>query len=186
MPFWFRVARVWLPLAVAVTATIGFAYVATQQGYRNGLNDPQTQMTFDTASRLDSGAAAGSVVPTPVVDIDSSLAPFVIIYSAANQPIAWSGTLGGKPPVPPTGVLDAARTGTPNKVTWQPRPQVRIASVSVAAADGLVVLAGRNMRDVESRVSELGKLAALAWLTALLGSLAAATLVEVLGKRFET
>ena len=41
MPLWFRVIRIWLPIAVAVTGLVGLTYVAVQQNYRNGLDDPQ-------------------------------------------------------------------------------------------------------------------------------------------------
>jgi hypothetical protein len=185
MPLWFRIVRIWIPVSLAITAAVGFSYLATQQSYRNGLNDPQTQLALDAAQRLDKGASPESVVPTPVVEIGPSLAPFVIVYSKNNAPLAWSGTLDGKPPVPPAGVLDAARASTPHVVTWQPSEGVRIASVSEAAYDGRVVLAGRDMRLVEARVDDLGRLALLGWLAAVLGALAVVAIIEVLGRRWD-
>ena len=68
--------------------------------------------------------------------------------------------LDGTPPTIPQGVLAAARSNTIQKgggpigedrVTWQPNPGVRQAIVAVSASNGYVVVAGRNMREVENR-----------------------------------
>jgi hypothetical protein len=185
MPLWYRIARIWIPVALAITAAVGFTYLATQQSYRNGLDDPQVQLALDASRRLTAGDSPQSVIPTAVTDVDASLAPFVIVYSSDNTPLAWSGTLNGNAPVPPTGVLDAARASTPNKVTWQPAAAVRIASVSAAAADGRVVLAGRNMRLVEARIDDLGKLALLAWAAAVLGALAVVAALEAYARHWD-
>jgi hypothetical protein len=198
LPLWFRVARIWLPLALAVTATCGLVAVTVQQNYRAGLNDPQIQLARDAAALLDSGAEPASVVNSPTVDAERSLAPFVIVYSPSNAVLASGATLGGATPTPPRGVLQAARSGAgkgriagltgnarpgENRVTWQPRDGVRLASVGVAAKSGVVVLAARNMSEVEGRESDLMTLVALGWLAAVGGALAAAVVIEVLGGR---
>ena len=63
---------------------------------------------------------------------------------------------------------------------------MRVASVSVAAKDGRIVLAGRSLREAEARVDDLGKLAAIAWAAAMLGTLIACAVVEALGSRWST
>ena len=183
MPLWLRVARTWIPLAVVTTALVGFTYLGVQQSYRSGLNDPQVQLAEDGAARLDEGATPASVAGTGSVDIARSLAPFVIVYDAANAPLASSGHLDGSAPRPPAGVLDAARAAGSDTVTWQPRQGVRIASVSVATKDGRVVLAGRNMREVEARVDNLTAMAGLAWAAAFVGALVTCAVVEVVAGR---
>jgi hypothetical protein len=60
-------------------------------------------------------------------------------------------------------------------VTWQPRPGVRIASVTVPWHGG-TVLAGRSLREVERQEDNALFLAAAAWLV-MLGALAATALV---------
>ena len=176
MPLWFRVVRLWLPIAVAVTALGGLTYLAVQQNYRNGLDDPQVQLAQDGAARLDAGATPASLVTSPTVEAASSLAPFVAVFGPDDALLASGVTIAAMPPKPPAGVLASARSTGRDRVTWQPRSGVRIASISVAAKDGRVVLAGRNMREVEARVDELTKITALAWAAAL-----AAVLVAVLG-----
>ena len=62
-------------------------------------------------------------------------------------------------------MFDYVRTHGEERVTWQPRPGVRIASVVVRTANGFVV-AGRNMREIEIRENNVLKLAILGWLAA--------------------
>jgi len=186
MPFWFRVARVWLPLAVVATVLCGLVYAAVQQNYRMGFDGPQVQLAQDAAGRLDAGASPENIVTSGTVDIGSSLAPFVIAYAADNSVLAATGELHGTAPKPPAGVLDAARTKGSNRVTWQPEADVRIASVSFAAKNGRVVLAGRNMREMELRVDALTQMTAIAWVVIVIGSLLTSLLVELLGRRYES
>lgn len=186
MPFWFRVARIWLPVALATTAAIGLTYIAVQQSYRTGLDDPQLQLATDGAAHLDAGATPESIASSPAVDIAKSLAPFVIVLDSGDNVIASGATLGSQAPKPPAGVLTAARSNGPNRVTWQPQTGVRIASVSAAASDGRVVVAGRNMRAVEARIDDLGKITALAWAAMMVATLIATVFAERLGLRLES
>ena len=183
MKLWMRVLRVWLPIAVAITAVSGLTYLAVQQSYRNGLDDPQVQLATDGAARLDAGAASASLVSSPTVEAADSLAPFVAVFGADDALLASGATIDGAQPKPPSGVLATARSAGRDRVTWQPRPGVRIASVSVGAKDGRVVLAGRNMREVEARIDDLTKIVGLAWLAALIGVLVTVALVEALTGR---
>ena len=184
MPLWFRIVRLWLPIAVVATALCGFTYAAVQQVYRNGADDPQVQLAEDAAARLDAGDAVSEVLSSDTVNIDASLAPFVIVYDAHNAVIDGNGVLNGAQPVPPVGVLDTARAAKRNRVTWQPASGVRIASVSVATRDGRVVLVGRNLREAERHVDDLGRIALVAWVVTLLGALVAIVLVEAAGGRW--
>lgn len=186
MPLWFRVARVWLPLAVVATLLSGLVYAAVQQNYRTGFDAPQVQLAQDAAARLDAGASPKDVVPSGSVDIASSLAPFVIVYRADNTVALAGGKLNGTTPAPPAGVLEAARSKGVNRVTWQPAPGVRIASVSYATKDGRVVLAGRNMREMEMRVDALTQITAIGWIVILVSSLLTSWALELVGRRYDT
>ena len=183
MPLWFRVVRIWLPIAMALTAACGLTYLAVQQNYRNSLDDPQVQLAQDGASRLDAGSVPSTLVSSPPVDAEASLAPFVIVLGKSDEVLASGVTLGGTTPAPPAGVLAAARSAGRDRVTWQPRSGVRIASVSVATKDGRVVLAGRNMREVEARIDRLAGIAGLVWAMALLAVLGVVSALEVMSGR---
>ncbi|MDQ6856665.1 MAG: hypothetical protein M3Z57_06285 [Candidatus Dormibacteraeota bacterium] len=162
-----RSLLVWLPFAVLATFAAGLAYGLDQQNLRAAANDPQIQLAEDAAASLDAGAPATSVAPAAParVDIARSLAPFVIVYSLDDKPLASSGALDGAVPVPPSGVLASARTAE-DRVTWQPRSGVRIAAVVVAYRGG-TVLSGRSLRLVEQRADDALRVTAVLWIGAL-------------------
>jgi hypothetical protein len=87
--------------------------------------------------------------------------------------LASDVTLDGGQPVPPNGVMIAARPGSPNTVTWQPRDGVRIASVTVAWSGG-AVLVGRSLQRVEQQEWDTELIAGAAWLVALVAVAGAA------------
>jgi hypothetical protein len=173
----------WLPFAVAITGLAGLAYALDQSNLRQGANDPQIQLAEDAAARLAAGAPVATVVPhtDTVVDIVQSLAPFVIVYDTGDRPLASTATLDGATPLLPAGVSTSARQRE-DRVTWQPRDGVRIAAVVVAYSGGTVV-AGRSLREVESRADDALAVTGLAWLTCLVLTLAACAAVDVSRRR---
>jgi hypothetical protein len=176
-----NIFRVWLPFAVVSTAFCALAYAAVQQDQRSGLNDPQIQMAEDTAYALGNGATIDSIIPTTKVEMTRSLAPFMVIYDLNGMPVAGSGFLGGQLPDYPKGALDSARQSGENRVTWQPNPAVRVASVVVPYKNGFV-MAGRSMREIEDRIQRTETLAVVTWLLSLIATL----LVVALGEFFLT
>jgi len=155
-------------LAILLTITTfvaGTGHVISQQVLRMSANDPQIQMAEDAAQRLNAGEDPARFVPDRKVDMSASLAPFVIVCDDTGRAVTSSGALDGTTPAPPRGVFDYVRAHGEERVTWQPRPGVRIASVVVRTANGFVV-AGRNMREIEIRENNVLKLAVLGWLAA--------------------
>lgn len=160
----------WLPLGVVVTILIGTFYVMSQQIIRQAANDPQIQLSEDTALALADGQTPETLVGPNKVDIGISLAPYIIIYDDKGKVLASSGLLHSKIPDIPKGVLESARTNTQNRVTWQPESGVRSAIVVThnnKSQAGFVV-AGRSLRESENRQNQLLKLAALGWLLAII------------------
>ncbi len=172
-----NVLHAWLPLAVSVTALCLLVYVTVQQSLRQGANDPQIQMAEDAAAALNRGESAGAVIPATQVEIGRSLAPFIAVYEATGKPATSSGLLDGQLPDYPLGALQAAQHTGENRVTWQPNSSVRIASVVVPFKDGYVV-AGRSLREVESRVSQMGTLIGVSWILIMAAALIAAGFSE--------
>ncbi len=154
--------KAWLPFAVVVTALCALVYVTAQQVLRMGANDPQMQMAEDAAAALDKGIGTDAVVSKQQVEISTSLAPFLITYDANGKPVSGNGLLNGQLPDYPLGALQSAKQSGENRVTWQPQPDVRIASVAVPYKDGYVV-AGRSLREVEKREAQAELLAVAAW-----------------------
>ncbi len=182
----------WIPIGVAVTGLSLLSYTLVQQNYRQTLNDPQVQMAEDAAVSLDKEYTPAAVVPRAnVVDLRESLAPWIAVYDSAGKPLESSGVFDGAPPQPPQGIFDDLASGKvhgagskryfkeqqmaatgENRLSWQPMPDVRQAIVVVQLADNKgFVVAGRNMREVEGRISQAGTFTLLAWLTILAASL---------------
>jgi hypothetical protein len=174
-----RVLAAWIPFAVLVTAFCALAYLIAQQNLRQGANDPQIQMAEDGAAALDAGATIGSVVPKEQAEFSKSLVPFMVVYDASGKAVASSGVLDGQMPDYPVGALEASKQSGENRVTWQPRDGVRIASVVVPFKQGYV-MAGRNMREVEAGVSQTGALVAAAWVATMAAVLVAVLIVGFL------
>jgi hypothetical protein len=161
-----NIFKAWLPFIVVISAFCLLNYATVQQSMRQGLNDPQIQMAWDTAYALEHGKTIEEVIPVETVDMDRSLTPFYIIFNLAEQPVAASGVLNNSLQTVPDGVLDFAREKGENRLTWQPQPGTRIAAVIVPYKDGFV-LAGRNMREVEAREAQVGQFAGITWLLAM-------------------
>ena len=185
LPFLVAVALAWLPFAVGITVVCGLVYVAVQQDLRLSANDPQIQLAEDAAAALEAGAAPASVVPTATVDVAGSLAPVVMVFDAQGALLAGSARLAGSPPALPPGVLTAVAASGEERLSWQPTAGVRLAAVIVpvsgSSGPAAFVLAARNMREVERRITRVELYAGAAWAAGLVGTaLACAALVAAL------
>lgn len=152
-------------------------YAIPQQVLRNGANDPQIQMATDLAAFLGQhGVATGlrqRALPQngdSKVDMSQSLAPFLIVYNDAGQPLDSNAQLDGHIPAPPPGVFDYVRQHGEERVSWQPVlgsvSGVRVAAVveRVGGVQPGFVLAGRSLREVEVREEQVKQMAGMAWL----------------------
>ena len=155
-----------LILATIITLLCGVIYLAVQQSYRLSANDPQVQISESTANMLSQGQDLTPMLPEQKADLNKSLATFIIVYDDAQNPIISTADLDGQIPELPKGVLDNALEHGQNRVTWQPKPGVRIASV-ITKYNGGYVLAGRSLREVESRIDLMTKKIIIAWLVTL-------------------
>jgi len=161
----------WLPPAFLTTALSALVYLAAQQVGRQLANDPQIQLARDAAIALATGRPVESVVPTPDVNYGRSLAPFLMVLDDAGTVVASSGRLNGRMPEFPAGVLDHARQTGEERVTWQPEPGVRLATVVVRRPDaaGGFVIAGRSLSETEARYSQFQNITIVVWVVTLAG-----------------
>ncbi len=168
-----------------ITMICGLAFTLNQQSYRQSANDPQIQMAEDTASALESGKRPYNFDSPSKVNMAVSLAPYLIIYDTKGQPIASTGVLDGSVPVVPFGVLQVAGQSGENRVTWQPRVDVRTAIVVVPfhgqTQSGFVV-AGRSLREVEVRENKTALAAGLFWVAGLLATLVSTILLYIVSR----
>jgi hypothetical protein len=163
----------WLPLAFLTTALCALVYLVIQQEGRQLADEPQGQIARDAAAALAGGRPVESVVPPVPIDLGQSLAPFVMVLDNAGAVVATSGRLRGQTRVVPAGVLEHVRQSGEERVTWQPEPGVRMATVVVRRADagaGFVV-SGRSLRETEERIERIQTIVGLAWILTLVGLL---------------
>jgi len=168
-----------LPLAGLATAVCVLVYCAVQQLWRHAANDPQAQVAQDAAVRLAGGQEAGAIVAGAQVDLSYSLATFVTVVNDTGAIVASSARLRGEPRVPPAGVVDYVRREGEERVTWQPEPGLRFATVAVRYPGG-VVLAGRSLRENEERTAQFGHVVLIAWAAMLAGLAVLSWLSELL------
>lgn len=177
-----RILVRWFPLAVVVFILAGLTYGVAQQILRQSANDPQIQIAEDVAAALSGGQAIETAVPAGKVDIGTSLAPFLVIYDESGKPIAGSGYLHNQLAALPAGVFDYVRQNGEDRISWQPEAGVRSASVvtSYRGARSGFVMAGRSLREVEIRESNMLQLSVAGGLVAEVAALVAVTLAELL------
>lgn len=154
----------WLAGIIVVASLFyGTMYLLTQQVLRTGANDPQIQIAEDMAAQLNKGVNATALNSSPKTDVVASLSPFLMIYDSNRQLVAATSILDGNTPVLPPGVLMSTSSSHENRLTWQPRGGVRLAVVVVKYNDGYV-LAGRSLREVEKRETNLLDEIMIGWL----------------------
>jgi hypothetical protein len=160
-----------LALAAIISLLGGAAALTMHNMLRNGANQPQIDMTEWYAGELSAGEDPADVIPPGYVDLERSLQPFVIFYDDQGRPIKGTGYLDQKLPAPPPGVFDFVRNYRIEKVTWQPQPGVRVATVirrvDLKGKPSGFVLAGRSLRLVENQESILWWMTLGIWITVM-------------------
>ena len=157
-----------------ISTILGLAlYEIPLQVLRLGANDPQIEMASNLAVYLNQyGVSDGlnqgalTVRGGGIVDMAKSLSPFLIVYDDEGRALGSTGQLDGQTPAPPKGVFDYVRSHGEERVSWQPRHDVRIAAVveRVGGAQPGFVVAGRSLREVEVREAQVEHMAGLAWI----------------------
>lgn len=162
--------KLWIVLAVLITGGCLLVYVVAQQNLRQSANDPQIQMAEDNAMLMSQGGDTSSAVESAKVGFND-LAPALTIYNEQGKVLATSVEPLQTLPTLPDGVLRDAKESGESRFTWQPNPNVRLATVityySGDQASGFV-MATRSLKEVEARESQLGQMVALAWFAGLI------------------
>lgn len=156
----------WLGVIIILTVAFGTMWGLAHYGLRQSANDPQVQLAYDAASNLASGAKPEDIAAEPV-PVDASLAPFLTIYDKAGKAVAGTGTIDGKLPVIPLGVLGQAELSGYHAVTWEPKDSLRLAAVAVSGKDYYVVSA-RSLYLIEKRLDDVLILATAGWAISVL------------------
>ena len=150
----------WLGGAIIITVAFGTIYVISQQMLRLNANDPQIAQAQDIVSQLNSGVDPNGL--TDVVHLQSSLTPALIISDKKGKVVSSSAKIDNKNPQVPLGMLKASDNVEYNAVTWEPKENLRLASVTVSAKQ-YYVTGVRSLKEVESRISKVFQLAVAGW-----------------------
>lgn len=159
-----------LPIAFVATMLCGIMYAAIQQVYRQSANDPQIELAQDAVPPSS----------TNTVDIAQSLSPYQVFYDEQGNPDSGNGLLNGSLPNLPQGVFNYTRTYGEDRFTWQPEPGVRQAVVIVHLFGGGFSMAGRSLREVEWRESQLELIVWLGWVLTIIGLFIVAFVAETM------
>lgn len=154
-----------------ILTVLGGGAAATFQGMlRSGANQPQAQMAAFYAAEIASGIRAEEAIPRGYVDLERSLEPFVIFYNDRGTPVTATGYLNQTIPSPPPGVFGYLRSHPTDTLTWQPRPDVRIAAVihRVSGPNPGFLLSGRSLRLVEEQEAAFWRMAFSGWFVTML------------------
>lgn len=153
-----------------VTAIALLVYGAVQQNIRLSANDPQIEIAENTATGLAQGGTLSPALFSSMIDISKSLSPFVIAYDASGTVQASQAELGNKIPELPQGVLTYAKQHGEDRLTWQPNDTTRIAAVVTyySGTQSGYILAGRSIKEVESRESKIQFDIIIAWLALII------------------
>ena len=152
-------------LAIGTNNT-ALIYVAVQQNYRMSANDPQVQLARDLADRLEHNQPITSLLPADTVDLSKSMAVFTACYDANQQPVTSTGYIEGTIPKLPAGVLNYAKSHDENWITWQPRKDIRLATIVkyIPSPASAYLVVGRSLKEVEQREGNLVKIIMIVWI----------------------
>jgi hypothetical protein len=105
-----------------------------------------------------------------------------VVYSADGTPTAGNGYLDGALPKMPSGVFSEAYVNHENRITWQPRSDIRSAVVIVGIGGGRkgYVMVGRSLKETERRISNLTLQVGVGCVGTLVASLILVVLLEIL------
>lgn len=175
----------WFGYAAVVSMLCGIIYIVAQQNFRMSANDSPYQLAQDAASQLNktTGSKQFPNAGTPV-EINESLAPWLLICDANGNALSNGALLDGKTPKLPQGVFDKAKKDGVNMVTWQPRPGIRQATVLVHTTVGYTVVAGQSLSIAENHISMLGAQVIFGWMLSLVAMLVVVTVQEMMTRKF--
>ena len=142
----------WVGAAAIIFVIFGTIYGVVQQAQRNEADMPQIQIAQDVAEKLNQGRTPDSQTAWQV-NMNKSLATFVIIYDKSGHIVSGSGYLDGAVPAAPYGILTNSQNKAFHRISWQPQSDVRIAAVTVSSSK-YYVLSGRSLKQVENNENQ--------------------------------
>jgi hypothetical protein len=170
-----------IPLAIAISLVSLMIYGVSQQEFRQTANDPQVQVAENIASAWAKGVQPEGLLTSGDTEMATTSGVFAILYDLSKKPLLASVKLNSKVPTIPAGVLDQAKEEGEYRVTWQPGPTLREATVVRYVADKGYVVVGRSLAETERRIDHIGMLVTLGWIGTLLLSFVGSLIFGFIG-----
>jgi hypothetical protein len=161
-----RTLILFLALEAIISSFCLLVYVSVQQSYRTNADDPQIQIARDLKIKYSKSGLDSLSDVKDKIEISTSISPFYIIYDENAKPISSNALLYNDMPQLPLGVFRSAKENGENKISWQPAPGLRFATVIVHVSGKFngYIMAGRSLQETEIRIKNLTLMAGLAWL----------------------
>lgn len=162
--------QAWLALVGASTLVLSASYVMIQQSNRMSADDLPLTLSQQVKSSLEAGSAPTDLVSAQKNNLETDNNTVVIITDSTMHVLASSATLDGQTPLPPEGVFKYTKDHATDRITWEPKENVRVAlrvsSYGKSPSDGFVLVA-QPLTQFEKRISFIGNLGLVAWLAVL-------------------
>lgn len=174
----------WLFIVMVLSLLYGAIYKVGLIGLDSTLYDDLTTQAVDKAWQTALSAEKDGVVKAPFlikVNVENQLSSFMTVYDKDKKVVGSSGVLDEQTPELPTEYLDNTNLYVRNYFTWEPKPGVHLAGVSVTMGDKGYVMAGRNMQETDRQTDRLVRAVVVAWGASVL--LATAGLVVITKRR---
>jgi hypothetical protein len=148
-----------------ITIILGVIYVAVQQNYRSGANDPQMQLAYNIKEQLQKGKSIDMYFQKDTIDLQKSLSVFIASYDENGLPLQSNAVIDGKLPQIPLSVINFVKIHKEDWITWQPRRNIRLATGILATGSTPVsfIAVGKSLKNVEDRVSNLITMIGIGW-----------------------
>jgi hypothetical protein len=145
--------RMWLAVVGSASLVLGAAYLMVQQSTRLGANDQPIVNLQVAKNKLNFGIDPKDVVPQPMSDLAYDSVPFIMIADNSGSLVTTSALMNGNTPsLPPSGVFDYTIVHGPDRITWQPAENIRLATIVEKYANGYIV-SGQSLKEPEKRIS---------------------------------
>lgn len=153
---------IWLFTIFLFGLPILTSYVFVQQESRTGINTPLVQILQTVKADLQSGVNPEVILKSREIGLSTSESPFITLYGLDKSVIGSSEHLANRTLTLPPGVLDISRAKGESRVTWQPTPELRFASITDYVPTFGYVSVSQSLGEVESRAHRSLLLALLA------------------------
>jgi hypothetical protein len=138
------------------------SYVFVQQEARSAIEIPLIQVAQSVKVDLQTGLDPATILKARAIDIFISQMPFITLYSLDKKVIGSSESLDGMTLTLPSGVLDNARARGEARITWQPKPGLRFASITEYMPTFGYITVAESLREVEACATRNAWLALIA------------------------